>query len=274
MPSPQHPSAQSIDSLTTVQFMRTALMPGTISESRQTLRYGGGPTHRTPSIFVVYWGFNESGSDPSGEQEYLTLFLRGVGSSDWLNTVHQYYEMVDGKQHKIQNNARELKGWWVDPSSVPETPSDNQIQSEAIALEKHFGYRKNASYIIATPHDHNTPGFGLSYCAYHGYRRTPGGTISYTNLPYITDAGQACGQNFVNPGPSGLLDGVSIVEGQVLAESQTDPQPNTGWYRRPFGEIGEFCSWRGLGNITLSTGTFAVQPLWSNAADACVLSSP
>ena len=45
--------------------------------------------------------------------------------------------------------------------------------------------------------------------------------ITYTNLPYITDAGSSCGEDSVN-GSSGTLDGVSIVEGHELAEAITD----------------------------------------------------
>jgi serine protease len=263
----------SIDA-TKVHIMRTATMQRPAPNAPQTLRYGGGPVEHKPKIYVVYWGFNVSGSDPSGEQTYMTAFLNGVGHSAWLNTDHQYYEIVGGITKKIRNPIGQLKGTWVDPSSVPSQPSDAQIQAEAASAEGHFGYQKDGSYVVATPHNHNSPGFGTQYCAYHGAATSPGGVISYTNLPYMTDAGQNCGQNFVNPGPSGLLDGVSIVEGHELAESQTDPTPSNGWYNFQYGEIGDICAWQGLANTVLTTGTFAVQPLWSNAASACVLHSP
>jgi hypothetical protein len=254
--------------------MRTASMPRPNPDAPQTLVYRNGSVLRTPVIYVVYWGFNVSGSDPSGEQSYMTSFLNGVGKSAWMNTDHQYYQIKNGKTQHIKNPAGQLKNTWVDPSSVPSSPSDAQVRAEAAALEAHFGYNKNASYVVATPHGHNSPGFGSSFCAYHGAASSNGGTISYTNLPYMTDAGRNCGENSVNPGSKGILDGVSIVEGHELAESQTDPQPISGWYNTQYGEIGDICAWQGLGNTVLTTGTFAVQPLWSNAASACVLHSP
>ncbi len=257
-----------------VIVMRTANMARPNPDAPQTLIYRNGPVQRTPAIYVVYWGFNVSGSDPSGEQVYMTSFLNGVGKSAWLNTDHQYYQIVGGVHQKIKNPAGQLKNTWVDPSSVPSSPSDQQVQAEAAALEAHFGFNKNASYVVATPHGHNSPGFGSSFCAYHGTANTGGGAISYTNLPYMTDAGGNCGENFVNPGPLGTLDGVSIVEGHELAESQTDPHPISGWYNTQYGEIGDICAWQNLQNTVLTTGTFAVQPLWSNAASACVLHSP
>ena len=279
MPTLQHPGIQSIGhtgdvDASKVHIMRTAYMPGPSPDAPQTLTYRGSPVERTPSIYVVYWGFNVAGSDPSGEKTYMNKFLHGLGHSPWLETDHQYYQIVGGINQHIKNPVGQLKGTWVDSSSIPSSPSDSQIQAEAASAETHFGYHKNASYVGATSHAHNSPGFGTQFCAYHGAANSGGGVISYTNLPYISDAGQNCGQNFVNPGPGGIEDGVSIVEGHELAESQTDPQPASGWYNNSYGEIGDICAWQGLANTVLSTGTFAVQPLWSNSASACVLHTP
>jgi hypothetical protein len=65
------------------------------------------------------------------------------------------------------------------------------------------------------------------------------------------------------------------VEGHELSESQTDPQPPSGWYDFPDNqEIGDLCAWLAppAGDITLSTGTFAVQGLWSNRVNKCTIS--
>ncbi|MDP9008006.1 MAG: hypothetical protein M3N91_04750, partial [Pseudomonadota bacterium] len=114
---------------------------------------------------------------------------------------------------------------------------------------------------------HSTAGFGSSFCAYHGAIAADP-NVTYTNLPYMTDAGSACGANSV----SGPLDGVSIVEGHELAEAITDPLLNA-WKDASNNEIGDKCAWTDLTDIATSLGTFAVQPLWSNAANGCVLST-
>jgi hypothetical protein len=238
------------------------------------LTYRNGAIDRTPAIYVVYWGFNVSGSDPSGEQAYMTSFLNGVGGSKWIATDKQYYQIVGGVKQHIQNPIGQLKGTWVDPSSVPNSPTQAQVETEAAAAEAHFGYNKYASYVVATPHGHNTPGFGSQFCAFHWQKATGGGTVAYTDLPYMTDAGGNCGANILNPGPAGLLDGVSIVEGHELSETQTDPFPFSGWYDNANGEIGDICAWINIQNTVLSTGTFATQPLWSNKAGACVQHTP
>jgi hypothetical protein len=86
----------------------------------------------------------------------------------------------------------------------------------------------------------------------------------------MTDAGGNCGENSVNSGSGGVLDGVSIVEGHELAESITDPLLNA-WFDAGGNEIGDKCAWTSLANVTTYGGTFAMQPLWSNAANGCVL---
>jgi len=239
----------------------------------QTLTYRGGPVERTPRVYVAYWGFGTYG-DPSGEMPYMNAFLNGMGGSTWLRTDSQYYQIVGGVHQKIGNPTGQLKGSWIDNSAVPSSPTDAQIQGEAKRLAGHFGFNKYASYVVATPTQHNTAGFGSSFCAYHGAFTGPKGVIAYTNMPYIPDAGANCGAGFINT--PGTLDGVSIVEGHEYAETETDPQPPSGWYNNSYGEIGDICAWMipPAGNVVFTTGTFAVQGLWSNHSSACVISGP
>jgi serine protease len=94
--------------------------------------------------------------------------------------------------------------------------------------------------------------------------------MNFTNLPYVPDAGPGCGAGFVNPG--NVLDGVSIVGGHEYAETLTDEFPAGGWTANDGEEIGDLCAWKTSGggktqNLALTTGTFAVQGLWSNRAN-------
>lgn len=215
----------------------------------------GGPVQTAPKVYVVYWGWQ---SDPSGEQTYLNNFLSSVGGTQWLSTVNQY---GGGSQSGL------LAGTWSDSASVPTHPSDSAIQSEAAKAASHFGTGTsvNVEVVVATPTGHSTTGFGTQWCAYHG-AVSADPNITYTDLPYMTDAGASCGANSVQSN----LDGVSIVEGHEMAETITDPLLNA-WYDSSGAEIGDKCAWVNLSTITTSKGTFAVQPLWSNAAGGCVL---
>jgi serine protease len=239
------------------------------------LFYGGGPIEQTPVVYIDFWCWAAYG-DPSGEEAYLTSFFNGVGGSSWINSQTQYYESARGY---ITNPVGQLGGVWHDESCTSPPNPDTQIGSEALAAESYVGFNPDADYVIATPTGHNDAQFGIQYCAWHnsepdGY----GNTIAYTDLPYMTDAGAACGENFVNSGSAGTLDGVSIVGGHEYAEAMTDPQPSSGWVDMYGSETGDKCAWitpgtpGGSADISLPTGTFAVQTLWSNAIDGCALS--
>jgi hypothetical protein len=221
----------------------------------------GGPVQSARRVYMDFWGWTLG---PGGEQPYLERFLSAADGTSWLATLSQYGGGWSGDL---------LAGTWSDPAPVPTSPSDGQIQAEAQAAASHFGTGNsvNVQIVVATPTGHSTPGFGNSFCAYHGAVAADP-NITYTDLPYMTDAGSACGEDSVN-GSSGLLEGVSIVEGHELAEAITDPLLNA-WYDASGNEIGDKCAWTGLANLTTTGGSFAVQPLWSNAANGCVLSTP
>jgi hypothetical protein len=221
----------------------------------------GGPTQTAPKVYVDYWGWT---SDPNGEQTYLNNFLSNVGGTSWLATVGQY---GGGSQTGL------LTGIWSDPAAVPAAPSDAQIQAEAANAASHFGAGTsvNVQIVVATPTGHSTPGFGTQWCGYHGAVAADP-SVTYTDLPYMTDAGGNCGENSVNTGSGGILDGVSIVEGHELAESITDPLLSA-WWDAGGNEVADKCAWGGLADLATPGGQFAVQPLWSNAANNCVLST-
>lgn len=178
-----------------------------------------------------------------------------------------------------------LAGVWADnASSAPSKPRQSQFAAEAVRAAQHFGNNTaanaSAQYVIATATGHNSSGFGTQYCAYHSATSSTVGNVAYTNLPYITDAGASCGANFNGLGPNA---GITIVSGHEMAETITDQFPSSGWLDSSGAENGDKCAWISSGqgaaaDITLSTGTFPVQSLWSNAfssnSGGCVLSYP
>ena len=217
----------------------------------------GGPVQNAPRVYLLLWGW---GADPYGESSYLQGFLSRVGCTSWSNTVSQY-----GGGY-----CSSYQGAWSDSTAVPSTPTDAQIQQEALKLANYLGASHsdtNAQFVVATPTGHSTSGFGSSYCAYHGV--VSGTSLSYTDLPYMPDAGSSCGAGSVT---GSALDGVSIVEGHELAEAITDPQLNA-WYDTSGSEIGDICAWTGLASINLHGVNYAMQPLWSNRTNSCVMAS-
>jgi hypothetical protein len=265
---------------------------GVIFGSSGNLSYHGGNVETAPKIYLVFWG-SQWTSDPSGEASILQSFYKGVGGSSWLNSVIQYCQGVasgtvfcNGSGTPAGNQTGILAGVWNDNASVaPAHPKQSQLAAEAVNAAFHFGNKlpgDNASvqYVIATATGNNSSGFGRQYCAYHSSTSSTYGNIAYTNLPYITDAGASCGANFNGLGPNA---GITIVSGHEMGETVTDQFPSSGWTDSSGQENGDKCAWISSGqgaaaDISLSTGSFPVQSLWSNAfnsdAGGCVLSYP
>jgi serine protease len=195
-----------------------------------------------------------------------------------------------------------LAGVWADESSAaPAQANGHQIGLEAVSAATHFANTSqtgntSVQYVIVSPTGTHPDGFGTGsaqFCAWHdstgdstlsgGSVNSPYGQLAFTNLPYVPDAGTSCGQRFVNSGSAGALDGATIVEGHEYAETLTDPYPSSGWSDSAGNENGDKCAWIASGpgasqNLTLSTGTFAVQSTWGNdyngGSGGCEISHP
>lgn len=229
------------------------------------LQYGGGPIENTPTVYLVFWG-SQWDSDTNGVEQYLTNFFSGVGtgSDNWSTIMTQY---PDGSGNPPAFTGSVLGGSWVDDgSAAPSNASQSDIANEANNGASHFGVSgPNADVFVVSPSGTSPDGFPNSgFCAWHDWN----GNVAYTNMPYVLDAGSSCGANSVQ----NQLDGFSIVGGHEYAEAVTDPQPSSGWVASDGEEIGDLCAWQNLSALSLGTGSFAVQPLWSNNAGGCASS--
>jgi hypothetical protein len=263
--------------------------------------------------------------DPDGAGKYMADFVNQMGGTQWAGEQTQYYQTSNGAQQNITNPTNQLAGIWVDDTNditgLPKTSASNpagstntytDLAAEAARAAQHFGVTdlNNADFVIAQPPNYSDPNaLASGYCAFHDYtypgvesgiyNGLPQG-ISYTNMPYalaINSGGaNACGENAVNSGAAGKLDGFSVVLGHEIEETVTDPgaedvigtgtsaQQIGGWYDAiDANENGDKCAWVGesltgspgvtpipgaMGDIKGNGGgTFAVQSLWSNQAD-------
>jgi hypothetical protein len=272
---------------------------------------GIGVTTGPPKVYLVFWGSgwgtsstNGAGdltfsNDSAGGASHLQEMFKGLGTNNelWSAVMTQYCEQVPvgttdctnfGGPHVAYPLGGALAGVWYDPSPVGTNPNAHQIAVEAVDAAGHFGNttaaaNRSAQYVIFSPKGSHPDGFpGAGFCAWHdwnGDTTLPGGgaagsaygDIAFTNLPYVLDAGKDCGQNYVNSGSPGNVDGFSIVEGHEYAETITDQNPRGGWIDSDGAENADRCAWKGTGgtggaaNVALSTGSFAEQGTWSNA---------
>jgi hypothetical protein len=266
--------------------------------------------------------------DPEGAGKRMADFVQQMGGTEWAHVSTQFFQTgAGGSEEHITNPANVLAGMWVDntnPADLSKTSAESEpgsantytdLAAEAARAAKHFHVKDlaNADFVIAQPQQFSDPNaYKSGYCAFHDYTQPnlehgiyngiqPG--ISYTNMPYVlkieNEGVNDCGENAVNAGPEGKLDGVSIVLGHEIEETITDPGAEDiigsgtsatnlgGWYDAlDANENGDKCAWVGepltgpvpggpqvlpipgaMGDIKGNAGsTFAVQSLWSNEA--------
>ncbi len=165
-----------------------------------------------------------------------------------------------------------FEGAWQDSSAPPDpvTPADLAAEADGFASYEGITDLADAQIVIASQSGTcfsdgfvgscGVPNAHGLYCGWHSWS----GTVSYTNLPYSTDAGAYCGENWINPGSAGTYDGFSTIAGHEYAESATDPNPNTGWIDTgdtvSGGEVGDKCvsggsNWGPLGSDLSATSS-------------------
>ena len=267
--------------------------------------------------------------DPDRAGARMADWVYQLGGTQWAAQTTQYFQTgAGGTSEHVTDPTNVLAGIWVDDENngnLSGTSSSNpggakntytDLATEAARAVEHFHVTDlaDANFVIAQPRDFTDPNaIASGYCAFHDYTEPgvehgiydgiqPG--IAYTNMPYVLAIGSpsnACGENAVNSGAAGKLDGISIVLGHEIAETITDPGAEDvlgagtattnlgGWYDTvDANENGDKCAWVGeplagglpgephvvpvpgaMGDINGNQGTtFAVQSLWSNEAAA------
>src|ERR1700712_3550972 len=252
-----------------------ARLSAACSEPACPLVYHGGPVQHTPKVYLLLWGPNWASG--GGDTLYLSNFLAGLGvrpGDTWSTTMEQYTDATG----RPNFSGSVLKGVFQDTATPPAGATSTQLAAEADAFYADHGLTDatDTQIVIATQSGTCPQGFPClggpgTYCAWHSY--TSVNSVPFTNLPYLLDG--PCGEGILNS--PGTYDGFSIVEGHEFAETVIDPLIASGWSDYSDGsggEIADKCSWTGLADVTLSTGSFAMQPLWSNSANRCLLTSP
>ena len=269
------------------------------------LPYQGGPiVSGPPKVYLVYWGsqwgtastgadgYQHYSGDTSGIAPLQQALFSGLGTGGelWSGVMTQYCQGIAVGSYTCPSSATHvgyptggaLAGVWEDDAAAsPSQSTLNQIAAESILAAAHFGNtdassNANAQYVIVSPtgtnpDDYLNPSSG--FCAWHSATGSIYGTLAYTNMPYVSDAGYACWSNSVNT--VGPLDGVTLVGGHEYAETITDPNPSDpAWWDladiTSGGENGDKCSgsYASGANLTFTTGTFPMQPTYDNDANS------
>lgn len=266
------------------------------AEPNCNLSYGGGPVQHNPKVYLLLWG--PAWSPTGADSQYLNSFYSGLGASgdNWSTITSQY---TDSTGHPTFSGSV-FQGVYQDTTTPTGTgpsgsidPNDLNAEADAFVKSQNLSNLGDVQVVIASQSGACfDDGWGgqPATCAYQpgtggycGWHTNSSAGETFTNLPYTLDAKNGCGENFINRGSAGTYDGFSMIAGHEYAESITDPQPTSGWIDNndtvSGGENGDKCLWGGAnwggsdpkGDVVLSTGTFAMQSLWSNAAGRCVM---
>jgi len=248
------------------------------------------------------WTFS---NDSGGAIPYLQRLFKGIGTNGelWSGVMTQYCDgAVSAGATTCPSGASFVpypptSGTFagiIYDNSVASPPNATYVQlgQEAVKAAGLFNNKTAASnryaqYVILSPSGTHPDGFNTpqgTFCAWHDWNGDLGvassyGDIALTNMPYVLDLGASCGQNFVNSGSTGTLDGFSIVNGHEYAETITDQNPAGGWTASSGQENADECAWISSGqgasaNVAMATGTFAMQSTWSNDTNRCDLTHP
>jgi serine protease len=249
-------------------------------------------------------------TDTAGGAPKLQNMFKGLGTGgeQWSGVMTQYCDgpnVAAGATSCASNTAHvayptggALAGVWYDNAAAePSAASGHQIGVEAVRAAQHFGNttpssNRFAQYVILSPKGLNPDNYRTGgFCAWHDYNgdstlsgggavSSPVGDVAFTNMPYVMDAGTSCGQNFVNAGSAGTVDGYTIVEGHEYSETITDQNPAGGWTATSGEENADECAWRqpgtqgGAGNVSMGNGSYPEQGTWSNDTNRCDLAHP
>jgi serine protease len=314
-PAYQHPYRHGVVPTREVQAQMKA-HPVTALAAND-LNYGGtvdgiGVTTGAPRVYLVFWGsqWGTAGTDGNGNTTFtgdangaaprLQQLFKGLGNGGelWSGVMTYYCEGVStgsqtcpatGVPHVGYPTGGALAGVWANTGSAsPSAPTALQLGQTAVSAASHFGNttassNRNAQYVILSAHNVRPDGFpSAGFCAWHDWNGDVGagssvGDIAFTNMPYVLDAGTSCGQNFINGGSAGTLDGFTIVEGHEYSETITDQNPAGGWTDSSGEENADKCAWLTSGagasqNVAFTTGTFAMQGTWGNDTNGCQIS--
>ena len=159
--------------------------------------YYGGPVLVNPKTYLILWGYKKYG-DPDKVAKLLKKYLKNEGGSAHNNIYTQYYEIVRARTSTLRTRrSKTVALGMTRPNAVPGNPTDAQVAAESLILacalwlrSQRLVHRRHAATATALPASARS---GARITA----RRYNGNLVSYTNLPYMPDAGGNCGSSYL-----------------------------------------------------------------------------
>ena len=272
------------------------------------LTYFGGRVVTNMQVVQVLWGKGGAGG---GNGQFLSevrntstpsiaTFYQEVLNSAYVDWLTEYNtDIIDFGGHEGTNQIIGRGSFStqvaITPSDTSNPIDDNAIQTELVKqiMAGHVpmptadaGGNNNTYYAIFFPHGLVISQGGAKscvsggFCAYHGtiVANSPVGEIYYGVHPDM-QTGSGC-ETGCGTGAT-PFDNYTAVASHEMAETITDCEvaiafnnaPPLAWYDPNNGEIGDICNGQDATILGADGETYGVQRLFSDAADACIVTA-
>ena len=215
----------------------------------------GGLVLPASNTYAIYWG--NAADFPSDLQAGMDALLGGLNRTDYLDIATQYMRGASA--------STTYRGKYYDTSAPPKSaPSTTALAAEVCKLFP--APDPTGVYIVFTS---NAP--NLNYCAWHNKATCNGVPIEVAYVPNQAQLPGCSPYTATNLGCNSYSDGTVASADSVaheFMESITDTQINA-WYDGTREEIADKCEYNYTECVGLSTGSFQIQAIWSNAVSGC-----
>jgi hypothetical protein len=203
------------------------------------IAYNGGPVMTTPTVYLIWYGnWNQSnGSDTPAGQAIVRDFLHGLNGSPYYQ-INSLYGTPSGS-FAVGTET-------TDTGSQGTRLSDSKVQlivSNAISTGKLPSDTTGVYFVLTSSNVSESSGFCTKYCGWHTAGTISGSNIKYAFVGNANRCLNACAAQTVGPNGNAGVDGMVSVIAHELEESNTDPNPRSGWVDANGSENADKCAW-------------------------------
>lgn len=215
----------------------------------------GGSVLPVSKTVAIYWG--DATQFPSDLQSGMAAMLSGFNGSSYLGVMEQYM-----RNAPISTS----NGTALSDSSAPPSPAPTTAQLGAEVCKLVAAPDPSTLYIVFTS---NAP--KINYCAWHNDTTCNGVTFQVAYIPNQALLPGCSPYTRSNLHCNGYSDGTVASADSVaheFMETITDAHIDA-WFDKSKQEVADKCNFNYQQCVTLSTGSWQIQSLWSNAIGAC-----
>lgn len=221
------------------RFDAAAPTSGATGVQSPAIAYYGGALISTPNVYLIWYGnWNQSnGSDTPAGQQIVRDFLHGINNSPYYQINKSY-----GTPTGYINIGREA----TDTGSQGTTLTDAKVQSivsTAISTGKLPADVYGIYFVLTSSNVAESSGFCTNYCGWHTAGWISGLDIKYAFVGNSNRCLSACAAQMVGPNGNAGIDAMVSVIAHELEETNTDPEPISGWADANGSENADKCAW-------------------------------